>query len=120
MSWSNAIYYKPCTRCKRSYSDRHDCDSNSKMQKLQVDFDDTNCELDNHTKESEISHSDEPAEDQEIVDDTPLLNSNFSAKITKLECDHETEGSVDDNNDEGSNDEFLDDDIFEELFQGFP
>ena len=58
MSCSNAICYKPCTRCKRSYSvryfDRHDCDSIRKMQKLQVDVDDTNGEFDNNIKESEI------------------------------------------------------------------
>ena len=42
------------------------------------------------------------------MDDTPLLNNNFSS--------HKTEGFVNDNNDEGSN-EILDDDIFEELSQ---
>ena len=42
------------------------------------------------------------------MDDTPLLNNNFSS--------HKTEGFVNDNNDEGSN-EILDDDIFEELLQ---
>ena len=78
------------------------------MQKLQVDVDDTNGEFDNNTKESEISHLDEPPVDQETIDDTPLLNGNSS--------NHETEGSVDNNNDEGSNDEILDD-IFEELLQ---
>ena len=110
MSCSNAIYYKPCNMCETSYSvryfDRHDCDSNSKMQK--VDVNDTNDEFDNNTKESEISHLDKPAESEEIVDDTPLLNNNFSS--------HETEGFADDNNYEGSN-EILDDAIFEELFQ---
>ena len=49
MSFSNAICYKPCTRCKRYYSvryfDRHGCDSNSKMQKLQIDVDNTNGEF---------------------------------------------------------------------------
>ena len=96
MSCSNAIYYKPCTRCKRPYSvryfDRHDCDSNRKMKQLQVDVDNTNGEFDNNAKESEISHLDEPAEYQETVDDTPLLNSNFT--------NHETGGFVDDSNDE--------------------
>ena len=42
---------------------RHDCDSNSKMQKLQVDLDDTNSDFDNNTKESEIKHLGKPAED---------------------------------------------------------
>ena len=53
MSFSNAICYKPCTRCKRYYSvryfDRHGCDSNSKMQKLQINVDNTNGEFDNNT-----------------------------------------------------------------------
>ena len=73
-----------------------------------VDVNDTNGEFDNNTKESEISYLDEPAENQEIADDTPLLNNNFSS--------HKTEGFVNGNNDEGSN-EILDDDIFEELLQ---
>lgn len=111
MSCSNGIYCKPCNRCKRSYSvryfDRHDCNSNSKMQK--VDVDDANGEFDNNTKECGISHLDEPAEDQETVDDTPLLNSNFS--------NDETEGFVNDNTDEGSKDEILDGYVFEELLQ---
>ena len=111
MGCSNGIYCKPCNRCKRSYSvryfDRHDCDSNSKMQK--VDVDDANGEFDNNTKECGISHLDEPAEDQETVDDTSLLNSNFS--------NHKTERFfVDENNDKGSN-EILDDDVFEELME---
>ena len=97
MSCSNAIYYKPYNRYKRSYSvryfDRHDCDSNNKMQKVDVNY--TNGEFDNDTNESEIIHLDEPAGNQEIVDDTPLLNNNF--------CSHETEGFADENNDEGSN-----------------
>ena len=76
------------------------------MQK--VDVNDTNGEFDNNTKESEINHLDEPAENQEIVDDTPLLNNNLSS--------HETESFVDGNNDEGST-EILDGDIFEELPQ---
>ena len=76
------------------------------MQK--VDVNDTNGEFDNNTKESEINHLDEQAENQKIVDDTLLLNNNFSS--------HETEGFVDDNNGEGST-EILDDDIFEELPQ---
>ena len=53
MSFSNAFYYKPCTWCARSYSvryfDRHDCDSNSKMQKLHIAVDNTNGEFDNNT-----------------------------------------------------------------------
>ena len=113
MSCSNAIYYKPCTRCKRYYSVRyfgkHDCDSSNKMQKFQVDVDDTNGEFGNSIKESEINHLDEPAQDQETVYGTPLLNSNLS--------NHETEGFVDDNNDEGSNDDILHDDIDQKLFQ---
>ena len=90
--------------------DRHDCDSNWKtdqvLENLQVD----NSEFDNNTKESEISHWDEPAEDHETVDYIPLLNINFS--------NHKTESFVDES-DEGqrSNDEILDDDIFEELLQ---
>ena len=111
MSCSNGICCKPCIRCKRSYSvryfDRHDCDFNSKMQK--VDVDDANDEFDNNTKECGISHLDEPAEDQETVDDTSLLNSNFSS--------HKTEGFfVDNNNDKGSND-ILDDDAFEDFMK---
>ena len=110
MSCSDEICYKPCNRCKRSYSvryfDRHDCDSNSKMQK--VDVDDTNGEFDNNIKDSDISHLEDSVEDQESVDVTPLLNSNFSNR--------ETERFVDENNDEGSN-YILDDDIFKERLQ---
>ena len=60
-----------------------------------VDVNDINGEFDNSTKESEISHLDGAAENQEIADDTPLLNNNFNSR--------KTEGFVDDNNDEGSN-----------------
>ena len=88
MSCSNAVYYKPCTKCKRYYSvryfGRHDCDSNNKMQKFQVDVDDTNGEFNNNIKESEINHLGEPAEVPETVYGTPLLNSNLSNNETKV------------------------------------